>query len=467
MPVPRALHNRLPHPSHTAFKVDWGVRSEHEMAAAALPRHRRPAPSVLASLSLSVTVLLLPDAASATSYYVDSNTGSDYNSGTSQSSPWKSINKTADFGWQPGFQPGDTVYLNGFFTDGLWIQLDKSHGAPGSPLRFTSLDPSSPATLSPHFTHGINVYSWLVAAQGYVTIDNLVIMGDGQLDAKNGQTCSGIFIYHDAPGDISNFVVDSVDVSGFSESGFFSFRYNESGATGVVRDITVTNSAFHDNPGFLGIQRPSGSGVVLSGVVGAVVRNVTAYRNGEKNDNKGGGPVGIWTYDADSVLIQNCSSYENLSLNNDGGGYDFDGGTTNSVIENCASWDNWGPGYEACSYTYGVMNNNGTNFNNTVVGSTSKGDGYGKGFASFGVFPYQVPIQGLTVSNVVLNITNFPCDDYGYDYVTHHGVWAEPPGPDTAGGTLHAVFSNVTVSCAGVARVLNLVCDSTTTPECQ
>jgi len=419
---------------------------------------------------LFVTVInlcLVVREASAASYYIDSVSGNDYNTGTSPNSAWKSINKTADFGWQPGFQPGDTVYLNGFFGDGLWIQLDKSHGAPGAPLRFTSLNPTSPATIAPHFTHGINVYSWLVGAQGYITIDNLIIVGDGQKDAKNGQTCSGIFIYHDAPGDISGFVIDNVDVSGFSESGFFSFRYNESGKTGVIRDVTITNSFFHDNPGFTGIQRPSGSGTVISGVVGAVVRNVSAYRNGAKNDNHGGGPVGIWTYDADRVLIQNCSSYENLSENNDGGGFDFDGGTTNSIIENCASWDNWGPGYEACSFTEGVMNNNGTSNNNTVRDSWSRGDGYGKGFASFGVFPYQVPITAFTVSNVVINITNYPCDDYGYDYATHHGIWAEPPGPTTAGGTLHATFSNVKVSCAGVAKNLNLVCDSTSTPLCK
>jgi hypothetical protein len=401
------------------------------------------------------------------SYYIDSETGSDYNSGTSPSQAWQTVNKTNDYGWQPGFQPGDTVYFNGFFEDSLWIQLDKSHGSAGLPLRLTSLDPTKRAIISPRFDHGINVYSWLVQAEGYITIDNLIFIGDGQLDAKNGQTCSGIFIYHDAPGDISGFVVDSVDSSGFSEAGFFSFRYNESGATGVIRNVSITNSVFHDNPGYLGIMRPSGSGVVVSGVVGALVSNVTAYRNGEKNDNTAGGPVGIWTYDADSVIIQNCSSYENLSLNNDGGGYDFDGGTTNSIIVDCISYNNWGPGYEACSYTFGVMNNNGTNFNNTIINSTSKGDGYGKGFASFGVFPYQVDISALTVSNIVLNITNYPCDAYGYNYSIHNGIWAEPPGPDTAGGNLHASFNNVTVSCAGVTTILNLLCDSTSNPECK
>ena len=219
--------------------------------------------------------------------------------------------------------------MNGTFTtfskagkiepDYFWMQLDLSHGAPGSPIRITSLDPTNPATIDVDNSHGINIYSWLVGAAGHIQIDHLVLIGNGGLDFENQQTTSGIFIYHDAPGDIEDFVIDAVDVSGFSEAGFFSFRYNMSNATGVIRNITITNSVFHHNPGYLGMQRPSGSGVVVSGVVSATVRNVTAYRNGEMNDNHGGGPVGIWTYDADQINISNCTSYENLSLNNDGG----------------------------------------------------------------------------------------------------------------------------------------------------
>jgi hypothetical protein len=58
-------------------------------------------------------------------------------------------------------------------------------------------------------------------------------------------------------------------------------------------------------------------------------QNTTAYKNGALNSSPGGGPVGIWTYDADSVVIRNCTSHDNLSLKNDGGGFDLDGGTTN------------------------------------------------------------------------------------------------------------------------------------------
>ncbi len=51
----------------------------------------------------------------------------------------------------------------------------------------------------------------------------------------------------------------------------------------------------------------------------------------------GNGPVGIWAYEADSVIIQHCISYKNKTSKGgeDGGGYDLDGGTTNSVIQYC------------------------------------------------------------------------------------------------------------------------------------
>ena len=454
-------------------------------------------------------LLLSLSPTSARNYYVDSESGSDSNSGGGVLDAWQTMKKLTGYGWQPGFQPGDTIYLNGTFTDYLWIQLDLSHGSPGSPLRFTSTDPSNRAIIKPAKQHGINVYSWLVAAGGDIEIDNLVVIGDGHLDEKNGQTTNGIFIYHDAPGDISNFYIHDVEVSGFSDAGIFSYRYNESNHTGVIRNITVENSVVHHNPGYPQWPHPSGNGVVLSGLVGGLIQGVEAHHNGELNESPGGGPVGIWTYDADSVLIRNCSSHDNLSKNNDGGGYDFDGGTTNSLIVDCTSYNNWGPGYEACSYTYGVMNNGGHTQNNTVKDSTSSGDGYGKKFASVGVFPYQVPISEFHVVNVtgeglkgepqahahthtrtkrspqsplrqqttpsflylstqpktvdVTNTTN--CTTWGQTYTIHNGVWMEP-GNATGSIFLNADVHASSITCNGATVVLNLACDSTLSPEC-
>jgi hypothetical protein len=50
----------------------------------------------------------------------------------------------------------------------------------------------------------------------------------------------------------------------------------------------------------------------------------------------------IWAWDADNVTIRNCSSHDNLSQNNDGGGFDLDTGVTNSVVEYCTSYNNYG-----------------------------------------------------------------------------------------------------------------------------
>lgn len=122
----------------------------------------------------------------------------------------------------------------------------------------------------------------------------------------------------------------------------------------------------------------------------------------------GGGPVGIWAYDSDSIVISYCTSRDNLSLRNDGGGFDYDGGTTNSVrevpagrcslgaarrwmclllilsdvyphamhtgmqvIEFCSSSNNYGYGYLFCAYA--AMNTR----NVTVRHSTSTNDGWG------------------------------------------------------------------------------------------
>jgi hypothetical protein len=66
----------------------------------------------------------------------------------------------------------------------------------------------------------------------------------------------------------------------------------------------------------------------------------------------GNGPVGIWCYEADSVIIQHCISYKNKTAKGaaDGGGFDLDGGVTNSVIQYCLSYGNEGSGYGIFQY---------------------------------------------------------------------------------------------------------------------
>ena len=64
------------------------------------------------------------------------------------------------------------------------------------------------------------------------------------------------------------------------------------------------------------------------------------------NDYEGGGPIGIWAWDANRVVIQFNESHHNLTgSSKDGGGFDLDGGVTNSVLQYNYSHDNDGAGY--------------------------------------------------------------------------------------------------------------------------
>jgi len=78
----------------------------------------------------------------------------------------------------------------------------------------------------------------------------------------------------------------------------------------------------------------------------------TANNNGWDMPRIGNGPVGIWAYEADNVIIQHCLAYENKTHAHadDGGGFDFDGGVTNSIIQYCVSYGNAGAGY--CLFQY-------------------------------------------------------------------------------------------------------------------
>jgi hypothetical protein len=69
------------------------------------------------------------------------------------------------------------------------------------------------------------------------------------------------------------------------------FTYAQS--KGAHEDVYVGYSKAYNNFGVTGNNNPSGSGIVVSGVDGAVVERNVAYANGKNNTN-GAGPVGIW-----------------------------------------------------------------------------------------------------------------------------------------------------------------------------
>jgi hypothetical protein len=311
--------------------------------------------------------ILMP-AAVGKDYYL-SPAGSDSNPG-SMEKPWQTLAKAGGF----KFQPGDRLLLQGGaeFTGPLVLGADDS-GTEGRRVVVTSYARGTASILGGT--------GRAISSDGcdYVEFRNLKLVGAGR---KTGSTASGLYLAH-ARGS----VVDRIEVSGFRGSGVEMLG---------VRDVRITNVHAHEN-GFAGISsggdrssnvyiadclaennpgdptvraNHSGNGIVVGYTDGAVIERCEARYNGWDMVWNGNGPVGIWTYESDRVVIQQCVSHHNRSTGSDGGGFDLDGGVTNSVVQYNYSHDNYGAGYLICQYEGA-----GTFENNTVRYNISQDDG--------------------------------------------------------------------------------------------
>jgi hypothetical protein len=173
-----------------------------------------------------------------------------------------------------------------------------------------------------------------------------------------------------------NISINNIDVSGFQKSGLMIYsssnikatkvHAHENGAAGIAVDgaygITESNYNIYigdciaeNNPGDpTNFNNHSGNGIVVGNCKKVKIEYCTATNNGWDMPRIGNGPVGIWAYEADSVIIQHCLSYRNKTSvgGADGGGFDFDGGVTNSIIQYCFSYENQGAGYSIFQYLY-------------------------------------------------------------------------------------------------------------------
>ncbi|HEY1303137.1 MAG TPA: choice-of-anchor Q domain-containing protein [Vicinamibacterales bacterium] len=125
------------------------------------------------SLELLVAFAVLSSVeAHAASYYVDNTAGSDGNSGTSESAPWKSLGKVNGF----TLQPGDVI---NFRRGSVWtgtLTISRS-GVSGNPITFQAygtgnapLIQRAPAPESSGLTHSVVVNgSWIVFQDFFIT----------------------------------------------------------------------------------------------------------------------------------------------------------------------------------------------------------------------------------------------------------------------------------------------------------
>jgi len=314
-----------------------------------------------------------------TKYYV-SNAGDDNNPGTIDA-PFKTIQKINRL----KLKPRTIVYFKGSdtFKGTLVIGSDKA-GTATDRVAFLSYG-KGVATIDADSVRAISVYK-----TSHIVIRNLKLTGLGR---KTGNRENGIAIISS-----ENIWVDGLDISGFQKSGLLidssSFVEAElvfahdNGSAGITvegrnskkdsRDIKIISCRAENNPGDpTKLDNHSGNGIVVGHCTNVRIEGCTATNNGWDMPRIGNGPVGIWCYEADSVRIQFCLSYNNKTSKGgaDGGGFDLDGGTTNSNISFCFSYGNQGSGYcifqywGASSWHDNVINNNISENDGTVSDS--------------------------------------------------------------------------------------------------
>ena len=343
-------------------------------------RHRSQLclPLILAILILSTCHS--PISQSST-FYVSSS-GNDSNSGTSMHAAWRSIQHIN----AQNLLPGSTVLFEGgtIFSGTLELNaLDSANEA--QPIVISSYGKGYA------LIDGDTTLAFKAENCNHFSLQKLKFKGKGR---KEGNRSDGVFLTG-----CKHVLVDSLEVSGFQHSGISIFN---------CRDIRITKVYAHDN-GFAGIHvygttiwekdkydnqdiliawcvaennpgdptvltNHSGNGILASSVKGGVIEYCEAFNNGWDMPWKGNGPVGIWVWDCADFIIQYCISHDNKTAKGaaDGGGFDLDGGVSNSVIQYCLSYHNQGPGiglfefgagkiWENNIVRYNISHNDGTN----------------------------------------------------------------------------------------------------------
>ena len=284
----------------------------------------------------------------AAGYHV-SPRGDDAHPGTA-TQPWRTLAKVN----ATSFQPGDRILLEGGQTFAGPLELGQDdRGTPAQNVVVTSYGPGRAVI------DGGNGRAISIDGCDHLLVQDLRLVGAGR---KSGNTEHGLYLARS-----TGSTVNRVEVSGFRRAGVYvtgsqdiritHVYAHDNGFAGIhsggdrSRNLYIGHSLAENNPGDPAVRKNhSGNGIVLGHVDGALIERSEARYNGWDMPWTGNGPVGIWAHDADRVIIQYCISHHNRSTALDGGGFDFDGGMTNSILQYNYSHNNFGSGYLICQY---------------------------------------------------------------------------------------------------------------------
>lgn len=297
-------------------------------------------------------------------FYVSA-AGKDTADGESPATAWRTLARAGDH----VLRPGERLLLRGGdrFAGELALKQDAA-GQAAKPAVLGSYG-NGPAVIDAGAGPAVSVFR-----TAGVDIRDLILVGPG----ADGSQASGVDVYNDLPGNVKfdHVTITDVDVSGFRNGIAIG---GGSGSSGFS-DVLVSGSKVHGNrdnglvtygpPGLapadgyavenlrvIGVQAydnlgdrtdhkvATGSGIDLGSVHTGLVEDSLAHGNGLLCDSMNG-PVGIWTHDSAAMVLDHNVSYANRTGGyTDGGGFDLDQKTHDSVLEYNLTYDNDGPGY--------------------------------------------------------------------------------------------------------------------------
>ncbi len=288
----------------------------------------------------------------ANSFYV-SPAGSDDNPGTEEQ-PWQTLAKVYD----TEFGPGDRLLLEGGSIFRGTLKIDAADAGSDTARMTIASYGDGRAVID-----GADTTALYAEDCDHLVVKNLILRGSGR---KAGNTSHGLFLV-----DCDSIAIDGVEVYGFQHSGIEIHKSvgarlthvyaHENGFAGIHvsgttvhdpvnydnRDLYIGYCIAENNPGDPTVlANHSGNGILASSVDGGLIEYCEAFNNGWDMPWTGNGPVGIWIWDASNFIIQHCVAHHNKTAPgaHDGGGFDFDGGVSNSVLQYNVSYDNEGPG---------------------------------------------------------------------------------------------------------------------------
>lgn len=337
----------------------------------------------LLTACVAISLAWSATATAADKYYVSPD-GNDAADGRSQKSAWRTLDRVN----RHTFAAGDRIVLSAGDVHPGSIQLGTENSAGDIEIGSYGkgravIDAGDGSGIVIRNLSGVKISSLEIFGSGQETNT-----GDGILITSSVDPIPAQTIHY------SGFVIDDVEVHDFKKFGILLHSHwgtglddarvtrcvsHDNGLEGVTvladefpgtpnEDIYIGHCVAYHNHGTLGRTGHSGSGIVLGGVKRGVIEHSEAYESGSLSDaTETGGPVGIWAWNSDQVTIQFNKSHNMATGNNaDGGGYDLDGATTNSVIQYNVSWNNQGYGYQLYDFFWGPHNNNTVRYNVTI-----------------------------------------------------------------------------------------------------